>query len=104
VNNARIAFRNLSRQKKRSFLLGGAIAFGILIITLVNSFTAGVVENVQENFSHFLAGHIFLTGYEKSDSGRLINVIRDDAVLTEVIRRVEQHGLRYIAKRSSTAC
>jgi putative ABC transport system permease protein len=101
VNSMRIAFRNLSRQKKRSFLLGGAIAFGILIITLVNSFTAGVVENVQENFSHFLAGHIFLTGYEKSESGRLINVIRDDTVLTEVIRRVENQGLRYVARRSS---
>jgi putative ABC transport system permease protein len=72
MNTLRIAFRNLSRQKKRSFLLGGAIAFGILIITLVNSFTAGFVENVQENFSHFFAGHVFLTGYEKSPSGRLI--------------------------------
>ncbi|MBN1834647.1 MAG: ABC transporter permease, partial [Spirochaetales bacterium] len=101
MNSARIAFRNLSRQKKRSFLLGGAIAFGILIISLVNSFTAGVVENVQENFSHFLAGHIFLTGYEKSPSGRVVSVIRDDAALTEAIRRIEQDSLRYIAKRSS---
>jgi len=101
MNSPRIAFRNLSRQKKRSFLLGGAIAFGILIITLVNSFTAGVVENVQENFSHFLAGHIFLTGYEKSPSGRLVSVIRDDEYLTEAIHRIEQSGLRYIARRSS---
>jgi putative ABC transport system permease protein len=101
MNSARIAFRNLSRQKKRSFLLGGAIAFGILIITLVNSFTAGVVENVQENFSHFLAGHIFLSGYEKSPSGRVINVIRDDEALAAAVRQIAQNELRYIAKRSS---
>ena len=101
MKTLRIAFRNLSRQKKRSFLLGGAIAFGILIITLVNSFTAGFVENVQENFSYFFAGHVFLTGYEKSPSGRLINVIRDDQVLTDTIESLENLPIQYISRRSS---
>ncbi len=101
MNTLRIAFRNLSRQKKRSFLLGGAIAFGILIITLVNSFTAGFVENVQENFSHFFAGHIFVTGYEKSPSGRLITVIRQDEVLTETIASLDDLPLQYLSRRSS---
>ena len=101
MNSLRIAFRNLSRQKKRSFLLGGAIAFGILIITLVNSFTAGFVENVQENFSHFFAGHVFLTGYEKSPSGRLITVIRDDEVLIETIELLENLPIQYLSRRSS---
>jgi len=101
MNTLRISFRNLSRQKKRSFLLGGAIAFGILIITLVNSFTAGFVENVQENFSYFFAGHIFLTGYEKSSSGRLITVIRDDEVLIETIESLENFPLKYLSRRSS---
>ena len=101
MNTLRIAFRNLSRQKKRSFLLGGAIAFGILIITLVNSFTAGFVENVQENFSYFFAGHVFLTGYEKSPSGRLITVIREDEVLMETIESLENLPLQYLSRRSS---
>ena len=51
-HSVRIAFRNLNRQKKRSFLLGGAIAFGILIVTLVNMFTGGLMENVQDNFAY----------------------------------------------------
>jgi putative ABC transport system permease protein len=101
MNTLRIAFRNLSRQKKRSFLLGGAIAFGILIISLVNSFTAGFVENVQENFSHFFAGHVFLYGYEKSPSGRLISVIRDDEVLIETIESLEGLPIQYLSRRSS---
>jgi putative ABC transport system permease protein len=101
MNSLRIAFRNLSRQKKRSFLLGGAIAFGIMIITLVNSFTAGFVENVQENFSHLFAGHVFLYGYEKSPSGRLITIIRDDTVLIETIESLKNLPIQYISRRSS---
>lgn len=101
MNTLRIAFRNLSRQKKRSFLLGGAIAFGILIITLVNAFTAGFVDNVQENFSHFFAGHVFVAGYEKSPSGRLISVIRDDRELIETIESIEGLPIRYLSRRSS---
>ena len=80
-----IAFRNLNRQKKRSFLLGGAIAFGILIITLINGFTGSFVKNVGENFSHLL-------GAQRGDEPRLdpagprrldrlggsIEIVRDD--------------------------
>jgi len=57
-----IALRNLNRQKKRSFLLGGAIAFGILIVTVINGFTGSFILNVSENFSNILAGHIFIQG------------------------------------------
>ena len=67
----RIAVRNLNRQKKRSILLGVAIAFGFMIITLVNAFAAGFVVNIRENVSQLIAGHLFITGYEKSASGRL---------------------------------
>ena len=79
MNAARIALRNLSRQKRRSILLGGAVAFGILVITLITSLAAGFMVNVQENFASFLAGHIFVSGFEKSASGRLLEVIRDEA-------------------------
>ena len=99
MNSTRIALRNLNRQKKRSFLLGGAIAFGILIVTLIDGFTGSFVHNVDENFSHLLAGHIFITGYEKLASGRRVSVIRDDSVLTSVI---ESSGIpvKYITRSS----
>jgi putative ABC transport system permease protein len=59
------------------------------------------VENVQENFSHFFAGHVFLTGYEKSPSGRLITVIRDDEVLIEAVESLENLPIQYLSRRSS---
>jgi putative ABC transport system permease protein len=100
MKSVRIAIRNLSRQKKRSFLLGGAIAFGILIITLVTSLSSGFMVNVQENFSSILAGHIFIAGYEKTSSGLLASVIRDDRELLDAIMNTQGVAVRSIARRS----
>jgi len=100
MKSVRIALRNLSRQKKRSFLLGGAIAFGILIITLVTSLSSGFMVNVQDNFSSILAGHIFVAGYEKTPSGLLINVIRDDRELLDAIANTPGVAVRSVARRS----
>lgn len=100
MKNILIALRNLNRQKKRSFLLGGAIAFGILVITLINGFAGSFVNNVSENFSHLFGGQIFIEGFEKSPSGRRIAVIRDDRVLMNAIK---ESGIptTYITKGSS---
>ncbi len=96
----RIALRNLSRQKKRSFLLGGAIAFGILVIITLNAFTSGLAVNIQENLSHFFAGHIFISGMELTESGRALSIIRDDAVVKETLEELDT-PYKSIVKRSS---
>ncbi len=96
---AGIAFRNLSRQKKRSFLLGGAIAFGIMIVTLINGFAGAFIANVSENFAYLMGGHVFIQGNEKTPGGKTIEVIRDDTVLA---RAVEISGTKsdFITKTS----
>src|SRR5690606_12954301 len=93
-----VALRNLSRQRCRSFMLGGAIAFGILVVTLINGFAGSFVENVSENFSQLLAGHIFVEGVEKVD-GRQVRVIRDDEVLTSTLNELDI-PIRFISRRS----
>src|SRR5690554_8193107 len=81
----KVAFRNISRQKKRSFLLAGAIAFGMLVITLINALTGGVVGNIRDNFSHALGGHVFITGREWTDAGQMIMIIRPDERLDRLL-------------------
>lgn len=81
----RVAFRNIWRQKKRSFLLAGAIAFGMLVITLMNSLTGGVVGNLRENFSHALGGHVFIMGREFTEGGQMIMKIRPDERLDQLL-------------------
>jgi len=79
----RLAAKNLLRQKRRSILLGSAIAFGILFVTLINGFTGSFIKNVGENFSNLLAGHIFIDGVEKSETGKELYIIRDDSALMD---------------------
>lgn len=81
----KVAFRNISRQKKRSFLLAGAISFGMLVITLMNALTGGVVENIRVNFSHALGGHVFIMGQEFTPSGQMIYKIRPDERLDQLL-------------------
>ncbi|MDP3178515.1 MAG: ABC transporter permease, partial [Spirochaetaceae bacterium] len=59
---AKTAFRNLNRQKKRSFLLGGAIAFGIMIVTLINGFAGAFLGNISSNMAELFSGHVFVEG------------------------------------------
>lgn len=96
---ANIAFRNLSRQKKRSFLLGGAIAFGIMIVTLINGFAGAFSANVAENFSHLMAGHVFISGAEKRPGDDELSVIRDDQAIQEAIK-ASGIDARYVTRRS----
>ncbi|TFG60597.1 MAG: hypothetical protein E4H36_11815, partial [Spirochaetales bacterium] len=94
MNAARIAFRNISRQKKRTFLLGGAIAFGVMIIVLINSFSAGINVNVKYNVTSLLGGHIYISGRETTETGKALQVIGDrtslEAALVPVKDKIEE--------------
>ncbi|MEE8441595.1 MAG: FtsX-like permease family protein, partial [Spirochaetia bacterium] len=85
MTTLRIAMRNVTRQKKRSILLGGAIAFGVLIITLVQSFTGGLINTANARVIELLGGHIYVSGQEVSESGRLISVIGEQEPLDEAL-------------------
>jgi putative ABC transport system permease protein len=89
VKVLRIAVRNITRQKKRSILLGGAIAFGVMIITLIGSFTQGVTNTASDNFTNMLGGQIYITGEELTDTGGQVSVIRDKEVIDEALSRIE---------------
>lgn len=96
----KLALRNLTRQKRRTILLGSAIAFGIMIVTIINGFAGAFIVNISENFANLAAGHIFIQGVEKSASGREEEIIRDDAL---IMKAVKDSGIpaKYISKRSS---
>ena len=95
----KIALRNLSREKKRSFLLGGAIAFGLFIVTVVNCASAGAVQAISENITRIADGHIFIQGSKKLESGKTISNLEDKDGILQII---EESGITVtkINKRS----
>ncbi len=88
-NVIKIALRNITRQKKRSILLGSAITFGVMIIILLNSFTAGLTETIQENFTSLMGGHVYINGMEVTSSGKIVHAIGDKASLDQALEKVK---------------
>ncbi len=97
---AKLALRNLTRQKKRTLLLGGAVAFGLMIVTVINGFAAAFVKNVSENFANLAAGHVFVEGVEKSATGKEISIVHDDNAIMKAALEAKIPA-KYITKRSS---
>jgi len=93
VKYIKIALRNLSREKKRSFLLGGAIAFGLLIITVVNCASAGAVKAISENITKIADGHIFIQGEQRLESDKVVSNLADKDGLLRVI---DESGINVI--------
>lgn len=88
-NVIRIALRNTRRQGRRAVLLGAAIAFGVMIITLLNAFTSGAIANIKGNLAYAVGGHVFITGAELVDDRREVARIGDDRVLRAALEQVE---------------
>ena len=94
---ASMALKNLARQKRRSILLGGAIAFGILIITVVNGLSGSLISSLEANISNLVSGHIFLRGTEKTDKGRVLYTLKDDQRFDAAVAKL-QVPYKYISK------
>lgn len=70
-----ISFRNFLRQKRRNILLGLAIAFGVMVLTLSNAFSKGISETLMNRLIVYIAGHIKISSVEK---GRMMMPIFRD--------------------------
>ncbi|MEI8093504.1 MAG: FtsX-like permease family protein [Spirochaetales bacterium] len=97
---ASMALKNLSRQKRRSVLLGGAIAFGLLVITVVNGLSASLITSLEANISNLIPGHIILRGAEKTSTGRVILTLKDADVFQAAVDKL-QIPYSYVSKTTA---
>ena len=54
----RLSLRNLFRQKRRNLLLGTAIALGMAILVIANSFSHGISDVLFNRILAYIAGHV----------------------------------------------
>jgi len=84
-NIIKMAYRNVTRQGKRSLLLALSMGFGVLIITNVNSLTAGMGNSIESNFSKVLGGHVYISGEIVTASKRTLSVIEDRTLVDSAL-------------------
>ncbi len=58
VSTAAIAWRNLWRNKRRTWLMAAGIGFAGLLVTLINSLQTGAFEMMIDNTARFATGHV----------------------------------------------
>ena len=98
-NILKIAYRNVSRQKRRSNLLGLAIAFGVMMIVLVNGLTSGLITNTMRNFESLLGGHVYISGDVLLANKKVVNRIENPEILEAVLPQIDSYVEEY-QKRS----
>lgn len=79
-----ISIRNLFRQRRRSVLLGTAIAFGTAILVLANAFAHGISEVIFDEIVSYVAGHVSVSF---TKNGNLNNqIFHDGERMKKIIR------------------
>jgi len=80
----RISLRNLFRQKRRNLLLGSAIAIGMALLILANSFANGISDVLFNRIMAFVTGHVSVTFTQNGN--RMSPVFRDGPRMLEMVR------------------
>lgn len=100
---AKLAYRNIWRNKRRTLITLTSIAFAVLLSCLMRSTQLGSYERMISNALSFYTGHIQVhkkgyweektldEGFEKSDE--ILNVLKDDKRITNIIPRIESFAL-----------
>jgi len=80
-----IAARNLLQAKRRTALLGGALAAVTLLLVVLMALTRGLVENTVQQATILLTGHVNVGGYFKTTPNDLVPVVADAKAVREAV-------------------
>ncbi|MDA3810605.1 MAG: FtsX-like permease family protein [Spirochaetaceae bacterium] len=95
-----VAVKNVVREKKRSLLLAGAIAFGLMVIILVGSLADGIMDSFVNQQAGMISGHVVIKGFRYSSRDSLVSSMKENDPILENTREFFDTGDR-INKRST---
>jgi len=71
----KLSLRNLLRQKRRNILLGSAMAIGVAILVVANSFSHGISDIMFNKIMRYVTGHVSIRFNERG--GVMREIFRD---------------------------
>jgi ABC-type lipoprotein release transport system permease subunit len=83
----RIALLSLFEHKRRTFLLGAAIATVTALLVLLNGLSAGIRHTLIETATTISTGHLNVGGFFKVTSSRAGPIVTDYQKVVEVVKR-----------------
>ncbi len=93
-----IAARNLARNRKRTLLLGGAIAIVTVLLVLLTALFNGTQASMLRNATTLSTGHVNVAGFYKITSGTAAPVVTDYVKLRDIVEK-ETPGLQSLVVR-----
>ncbi len=97
MENLKIAWRNLWRNKKRTLITVGSIFFGVILSTLMSSMQEGSYSSMVENVVKFYSGYMQVQNEEYWDKKTINNTFEPTEELYQTIR--ETKGVTSFAPR-----
>ncbi len=93
-----IAARNLTRHRRRTLLLGGALAAVTALLVLLSGLTAGVEHAMLVSSTTLLTGHVNVGGFFKITSGTAAPLVTEVPRVSERVRALVPE-LDYLSAR-----
>jgi ABC-type lipoprotein release transport system permease subunit len=93
-----IAFRNLMAHRRRTALLGGAIAGVTAVLVILMGVTNGMKATMLESATTLMSGHVNVGGFYKVTAGQSAPVVTEYPKLIEQLRK-EVPELDYVTNR-----
>ncbi|ACL71069.1 ABC-type transport system, involved in lipoprotein release, permease component [Halothermothrix orenii H 168] len=88
----KLAFKNLTRHRKRTLITAAVIALAVVIYLMTDSLLIGMVDKSFENVIDFESGHIQIVNqnyWEEREDLPLKNLIRPDRELLTFLQKVD---------------
>ncbi len=86
---ARLAWRNIWRQKRRTLITASAIALAMLLCLFMRSMQEGSYSNNLDNATRFYSGHLQLQHPEFADNNSIDKLLPADKAFLEQIQGIE---------------
>ena len=80
----RLSLRNLLRQKRRNIMLGSAMAIGVCILVVANSFSHGISDILFNKIMRYVTGHVAVRFNERG--GVMREIFRDRLRAFEAVK------------------